>query len=149
MTGQIQLWEELTIYDPADVFSSAPGHNRNTHIVIPASVPIVEDEITSLLPDDFVPIYLNWPVGRFEEEIGDFYKYLKPRQIGLFEVTALVKENENWVLHGGVMWGANGGVNHALLTRPVPVIQSVDIERGDPSKGRRAIRIDRLMVDRK
>lgn len=150
MTGQIKLFEELTIFDAASPFTDAPAHNCKTYITLPSDAGIIDNEVTSLVSDDFLPIYMNWPKRDWgDEPIGEFYNKLKVRQIGLMEVTALVKENENWVLHGKVIWNAGDRVDQTLLTPPFPIIQSVDIERGDPTKGRRAIRLDRLMVNLK
>lgn len=150
MTGQIKLFEELTIFDAADPFTDAPSHNGVTWVTLPQSTGIIDNEVTSLVPDDFVPIYMNWPKRDWgDEPIGEFYRKLKVRQIGVMRVTALVKENENWVLHGKVCYNAGDAVDGKLLTHPYPIIQSVDIERGDPTKGRRAIRLDRLMVNLK
>jgi hypothetical protein len=150
MTGQIQLFKEITIFDAADVFANAPAHNRNVSIGLPDGMGICDESAGELVPVDFMPIYMNWPKRDWgDEPIGEFYSKLKPRQIGLFEVSALVKENEKWVLHGKVLWNGGDRLDNSQLTSPYPIIQSVDIVRGDPTQGRRAIRLDRLMVNLK
>lgn len=150
MTGQFKLFEEITIFDAADHLTTAPAHDSICRVRLPGCETMSDEEIYGLLPDDFLPIFSSWPKRNWGKSgIGDFYSYLKHKQIGLFQATGFVKENEHWVLHGRVHYNGGLRVNNDMLTPPRMVALSVDIERGDPTKGRRVFRLDRLLVSPK
>jgi hypothetical protein len=150
MTGQIKLFEEITIFDAHDRFNSAPAHDSITCVVVPGCESLSDEEVRRLMPDDFLPIFSSWPKRNWGNSgVGDIYSYLKSKQIGLFQPIEFVKENEHWVLHGRVHYNGGRHVNNDLLTSPRLVALSVDIERGDPTKGRRVFQLARLLVSPK
>lgn len=150
MTGQIKLFEEVTIYDAAQVPTHAPAHGHTVRVPIPDSAGLSDEEMYALLPPDTLQIFSTWPRRNWGKyRIGDIYDRLKPRCIGVIEVSGLVNGNEGWVLHGRVYYHGGTHVNHFILSPPRAVVLSVDIERGDPTKGRRAFQLDRLLVSPK
>lgn len=150
MTGQIKLFEEITIFDASDRFNSAPVHDALVGVVVPGCESLSNEEVRLLMPDDFLPIFSSWPKRNWGNSgVGDIYSYLKSKQIGLFQPIEFVKENEHWVLHGRVHYIGGLRVNSDMLTPLRMVALSVDIERGDPSKGRRVFQLARLLVSPK
>lgn len=150
MTGQIKLFEEITIFDASDRFNSAPAHDSDTCLIVPGCESLTDEEVHRLMPDDFLPIFSSWPKRDWGDSgVGDIYSYLKSKQIGLFQPIEFVKENEHWVLHGRVHYDGGLRVNNDILTPPRLVALSVDIERGDPTKGRRVFQLARLLVSPK
>lgn len=129
---------------------SAPPQGARYAITIPDSVHLSEEEAKALIIHEVMKIYCTWPVRtNFPKYIGDFYRYLPPREIGVFTLLRVVKGNEGWVLHGRVYYSDGSRVHFKNWTRPQLVVLSTDIERGDPSKGRQVIGLDRLMVSPK
>lgn len=150
MTGQIKLFEELTIFDPPGLFDSAPVHDSVTRVFVPGCESLSDAEVRRLMPDDFLPIFSSWPKRDWGNSgVGDIYSYLKSKQIGLFQPIEFVKENEHWVLHGRVHYCSGLRANSGMFTPLRMVALSVDIERGDPSKGRRVFQLARLLVSPK
>lgn len=150
MTGQFKLFEEITIFDAADLLTSAPAHGSIARVRLPGCEALSDEEVYQLLPEDPLPIFSSWPKRNWGASgVGDIYSYLKSKKIGYFEASGFVKENEHWVLHGRVHYHGGLRVNNDMLTPPRMVALSVDIERGDPTKGRRVFRLDRLLVSPK
>ncbi|MNZ25634.1 hypothetical protein D3C78_428040 [compost metagenome] len=153
MTIQMNLLDDILIA------GFAPGHGSNFFIEVPDSLDISEEEIKDLLPPNDIPMVTTWPKRSFESvfcsrrktdvPVSDFYDYLKPREIGMVRVLEFVKGNKGWILHGRVQYHGGHHVQHECLNVPRVVVLSVDRERGNPSSGRRAIGLDRLMVSPK
>ncbi|QTH80470.1 hypothetical protein PA10_00272 [Pseudomonas phage pPa_SNUABM_DT01] len=116
-------------------------------VLIPDSHGLTQAEVDDLMPSAALPIFTTYPKRNLRPGLADFYAKLKPAKIGYLRASGFVKGNEGWVLHGRIEYGDN--VRSELLTDPRLVVLSVDIERGDPSKGRKAIGLDRMMVSPK
>jgi len=136
--------------EPLYTGDSAPPQGARYGIPIPNSAHMSEEEATALITNDVMQIHCTWPVrNHFPKYIGDFYKYLKPRIIGVMTLLRVVKGNEGWVLHGRVYYSDGDRALFKYWTPPTLIVLSTDIERGDPTKGRQVIGLDRLMVSPK
>ncbi|MNO12960.1 hypothetical protein D3C76_25800 [compost metagenome] len=150
MTEQIKLFDVVTIYDAAEVLTTAPAHGQHVNVPIPDTANLPVEEVYELLPPGPLLIFSTWPKRKWAQlKVGDIYDRLRPRQVGVFEIGGLVNGNEGWVLHGRVYYLDGVKTNHLRLTPPHLVVLSVDIERGDPSQGRRAFQLDRILVSPK
>lgn len=150
MKGQHKLFDEVMLYDPSEVLDHAPAHGHSVRVSIPDTATMSDEEMYALLPPDTLPIYSTWPVRQWGKSmIGDLYGYYKPRQIGVLEIQGLVNGKEDWVLHGRVYYHGGIHLNNEILTPLRAVVLSTDIERGDPTKGRRVFQLNRLMVSPK
>lgn len=136
--------------EPLYTGDSAPPQGARFGMLIPDSAHLTEEEAQALIIHEVMEIRCTWPKRtNFPKYIGDFYNYLPPKVIGHMTLLRVVKGNEGWVLHGRVYYSDGSRVHFKNWTRPHLVVLSTDIERGDPSKGRQVIGLDRLMVSPK
>lgn len=143
MSEQLMLLNEVTPTNPEFLEAGSM-----VELPIAYSDGMSREEIETILEKPALPLLITWPKRDLADhkQVIDLYARRKPVQIGNLELYALVKVEEKWVLHATVRYLEGYLINHRCMDSIDLLVNSIDLDPSDRSKGRKVIGLSKALV---
>lgn len=124
------------------------AHGSLVELPVAYSEGMERADLEAILTTAVIPLYVTWPKRDLGDIKGlvDLYQRRKPGLIGELHAYALVKIEEKWVLHATIQYLAGDLVEHRHLSSIELLVNSIDIDPNDRSKGRKLIGFSKALV---
>ncbi len=139
--------ESLSLDDNA-YFEAYMTHGSQILLPVAYSEGMSKEDIEKIITTAVIPIYGLWPKRNVQDypNLIDLFDRRKPFHLGDLHAKALVKVEERWVLDATVHYHAGDRVDTDTLHEMQLMVNTIDVDPNDLSKGRKLIGISKAVA---